>query len=189
MKNLEWCRYTYLHRRAFEYCARRLVHAPGLREELLRRARIHDMDKMVMYLCLDQKEAQARHVRIQPHHLENDLPKSRADLLETVIDYECAPYTKPDKPLNAWDFVHLLVDMGALDEETAGKLRDIMRELGIDRSGTVEADAEGLALFRNFGEVTEDMLRSEIHRYVDENRDSVLAEVPESLHVDWETLI
>ena len=94
--------------------------------------------------------------------------------METVIDYECAPYTKPDKPLNAWDFVRLLVDMGALDADTAEKLKAIMRALGIDRSDTVQADKAGLEYIQSLGEVTEEMLYEEILRYVDENRDNAL---------------
>ena len=102
MKNFNWCIYTYRHRRAFEYCVNKLIHDPDLKEEMLKRAKIHDMDKMVMYLFLEQKEAQKIHMMHQPHHLENSLPRTYEDLVETIIDYECAPYTKPDKPLNAY---------------------------------------------------------------------------------------
>ena len=122
MKNLNWCIYTYRHRRAFEYCVNKLIHNPDLKEEMLRRAKVHDMDKMVMYLFLEQKEAQKIHMMHQPHHLENNLPKTYEDLVETVIDYECAPYTKPDKPLNAYDFTNLLMQMKALDEKTGANL-------------------------------------------------------------------
>ena len=54
MKNLQWCIYTYRHRRAFEYCVRKYIHQPGLREEMLRRAAVHDMDKMIMYLLMSK---------------------------------------------------------------------------------------------------------------------------------------
>ena len=118
MKNLNWCIYTYRHRRAFEYCVNKLIHDPNLKEEMLKRARIHDMDKMVMYLFLEQKEAQKIHMMHQPHHLENSLPRTYEDLVETIIDYECAPYTKPDKPLNAYDFTNLLMQMKVLDGKT-----------------------------------------------------------------------
>lgn len=166
VKNLEWCRYTYLHRKAFGYCAGKLIHDPALREEMLKRAEVHDMDKMVMYLFLDQKEAQRRHTENQPHHLENRLERSYEDMVEVVIDYECAPYTKPDKPLNAYDFVNLLTDWKVLDGKTAGELIDIMGSLGIARSGTVEDDAEGLEYIRSIGEVTEEMIYEEILRYI-----------------------
>ena len=182
MRNLEWLRYTYLHRRAFEYCARRLIREPGLREALLRRARIHDMDKMVMYLFFDQEVAQALHVQTQPHHLENQLPRTREDLVEAVIDYECAPYTKPDKPLNAYDFTRLLMDMKALDEKTGSALMEIMRDLGIDNSSSVDDDAAGRALFAGYGEISEELLLEEILTYIDENRDNALGLVLQRLH-------
>ena len=107
---------------------------PDLKEEMLKRARIHDMDKMVMYLFLEQKEAQKIHMMHQPHHLENSLPRTYEDLVETIIDYECAPYTKPDKPLNAYDFTNLLMQMKVLD----GKTGEQLNSLAIP-DGTIEA--------------------------------------------------
>ena len=94
MKNLNWCIYTYRHRRAFEYCVNKLIHDPDLKEEMLKRARIHDMDKMVMYLFLEQKEAQKIHMMHQPHHLENSLPRTYEDLVETIIDADESPGRK-----------------------------------------------------------------------------------------------
>ena len=174
VKNADWIAYTYRHRKAFAYCAEKLVHEPVLREEMLRRAEVHDMDKMLMYLFLDQHTSQILHVQNKAHHLENNLTKSYEDLVETVIDYECAPYTKPDKPLNAWDFVHKLKEMNLLDDETAEQLCSIMHELGIDRSDTVSSDAEGMAYIRQFSEVTEEMIMEEILRYVNEHPDNEL---------------
>lgn len=37
------------------------------------------------------------------HHVKNNFKKSEEDLLDTVIDWECARMTKPDKPLNAYE--------------------------------------------------------------------------------------
>lgn len=177
VRNREWMIYTYRHRRAFEYCVKKLIKEPGLRARMLERARVHDMDKQVMYLFMDQQAAQTRHVMTQPHHLENDLPRTHDDLVETVIDYECAPYTKPDKPLNAYDFTLKLMDMGVLDHATGGKLIDIMGELGIARSGTVAEDDEGLAYCRGIGEVGEEEVLKEIIRYVAEAKDNSVVEM------------
>jgi hypothetical protein len=182
MKNLKWLIYTYRHRRAFEYCVRKLVKEPGLREEMLRRAKVHDMDKMIMYLFMDQKEAQELHVKTQPHHLENDLPRTYEDYVETVLDYECAPYTKPDKPLNAFDFVHLLVDWKALDAKTGDMLVGIMEELGIANSDSVASDLEGQAYINSIEDVTEEMILEEILRYINENPDNELNTVLEHVH-------
>lgn len=173
MKNFDWCVYTYLHRRAFAYVADRLIRDAGLREEMARRAKVHDMDKLLLYLFWDQDRSQRYHVEHAPHHLENGREQSYYDMVETVIDYECAPYTKPDKPLNAYDFVRWLTQEGLLGAEKAGQLTDVMHELGIDRSGTVEGDAEGLAYIRGLGEVTEEMILLEVLRYVRDNPDSL----------------
>ena len=179
MKNLEWCIYTYRHRRAFEYCVRKYIREPGLREEMLRRARIHDMDKMIMYLFMNQREAQEKHVKTKAHHLENDLPRTYEDYVETVIDYECAPYTKPDKPLNAYDFTRLLVDWKALDGKTGDKLIGIMDELGIANSSSYAEDTEGQEFIKGLGDVTEEMIYEEVLRYVNENPDNELDEILE----------
>ena len=174
MKNLKWCIYTYRHRKAFEYCVRKYIQEPVLREEMLRRAAVHDMDKMIMYLFMDQKSAQEMHVKTQPHHLENDLPRTYEDYVETVIDYECAPYTKPDKPLNAYDFTHLLMDWKALDEETGNKLISIMEEIGIANSTTFFDDEEGQKYIDSLEEVTEEMIYEEILTYINEHPDNSL---------------
>ena len=174
MRNLEWCIYTYRHRRAFEYCVRKYITKPSLREEMLRRAAVHDMDKMLMYLFMDQKAAQEMHTRTQPHHLENDLPRTYEDYVETVIDYECAPYTKPDKPLNAYDFANFLMDRKILDTETGGRLISIMKELGIDNSETYTEDAEGQEYISSYDDVTEEMIHDEVLAYIRNNPDSAL---------------
>lgn len=179
MKNLKWCIYTYRHRKAFEYCVRRYIHEPVLREEMLRRAAVHDMDKMVMYLFMDQKEAQEMHVDTQPHHLENDLPRTYEDYVETVIDYECAPYTKPDKPLNAYDFTDLLMDRKVLDEETGNRLISIMEELGIANSTTYIDDEEGQKYISSLEDVTEEMIYEEILTYINEHPDNALNRILE----------
>ena len=165
MKNLEWCIYTYRHRRAFEYCVKKLVHDPALREEMLRRAAAHDMDKMLTYTYMDQKEAQKLHVSTCSHHLENQLPKAYEDLVEAVIDYECAPYTKPDKPINAYGLINTLKEWKALDPEYCDKLLEITETLGIAYSSSYEDDEEGKAYIASLGEVTEEMIRDEIRAY------------------------
>ena len=174
MRNLEWCIYTYRHRRAFEYCVRRYITEPSLREEMLKRAAVHDMDKMLMYLFMDQRAAQEMHTRTQPHHLENDLPRTYEDYVETVIDYECAPYTKPDKPLNAYDFTHRLMEWKVLDTGTGNRLLSIMKELGIDNSETCIKDAEGQEYISSFSDVTEEMIQEELLTYIRNNPESAL---------------
>jgi hypothetical protein len=85
--------------------------------------------------------------------------------VETVIDYECAPYTKPDKPMNAYDFVLKLQEMKLLDAHMVGELIRIMHDLDIDHSGTAAFPqvAQGIP---EAAQVTDEMLFSEILRYV-----------------------
>ncbi len=166
MRNQKWCAYTLRHRRAFEYCVKKLIHEPMLREEMMKRARVHDMDKMVLYLVMEQKEAQALHVKTAPHHLENDLPRTYEDYVEVVLDYECAPYTKPDKPLNAFDFINMLMERGYLDEDTGAVLLEITKDLGIDNSNSVSGDKAGFEYIAGLPEVTEEMIANEIIAYV-----------------------
>ena len=102
--------------------------------------------------------------------------------METVIDYECAPYTKQDKPLNAYDFVLKLHEMQLLNDETMNSLMSIMRELNIDHSGTVSEDTEGLAYIAGLGEVTEEMVLEEILTYIRNHPDNELEWVLEQAH-------
>lgn len=165
MNNFEWCVYTYKHRKAFWYLTEKLIADEKLRGRMLLRAKVHDMDKMVMYLYLDQITSQKIHVRTQPHHLESGLGESYEDFLETVIDYESAPYTKPDKPLNAYDFVKELLSMKLVRKEQAEKLFSIMHELGIDSSYSFH-DSEWENYIKDMGEVTEEMIQTEVMEYV-----------------------
>ena len=55
-----------------------------------------------MYLFYDKKDASNIHRDKTVHH-ENELEKTELDYIEMVLDWESARYTKPDKPLNAYD--------------------------------------------------------------------------------------
>lgn len=144
----------------------KLIHDPSLLEEMLRRARVHDMDKMIMFLFIDRKKAQDIHVQTARHHVENDLNKTYEDLVEAVLDYESAPYTKPRKQLNAFDFVNRELEMGAMDPATGQALLKIIEELGIAYSTSVSDDVEGKLYIESIGEVTENMLRDELLEFI-----------------------
>lgn len=173
IKNFQWCVYTYQHRRAFTYVVNRRITDPLLREEMLARAKVHDMDKMLLYLFWDQYTSQKYHVNHTAHHLESGIKQSYLDMVETVIDYECAPYTKPDKPLNAYAFTCKLVEDRYLDPEKAAPLFAIMKDLGIDSPDTVRLDLEGRERMQSLETVTEEEILLEVFRYVRENPDSL----------------
>lgn len=170
MNNFEWCVYTYKHRIAFKYVAQKLIKDERQLSKIMERQKYHDLDKQLMYLFLDWNTCINYHIMHQPHHLENDMEKSEIDLLETVIDFECAPYTKPDKPLNAFDFVHKLSEMKLIDKDTFDKLICIMRNLGIDHSYDVTKTSECKGLVESFGEITEEMILMEVMEFVNDKK-------------------
>ncbi|MCQ2754732.1 MAG: dephospho-CoA kinase, partial [bacterium] len=88
--------YTWQHKKAYLKVEKELTGKNTLRGYL------HDLDKLFMYIIgVPKKTAHNIHVATAPHHIRNNkvhYPKG------AVIDWECARYTKPDKPLNARDF-------------------------------------------------------------------------------------
>lgn len=169
-ENLDWCIYTYKHRKALLYVIDKYVKDPLVKEEMYKRARVHDMDKILMYFFMEQVESQLYHVEHKSHHLESGKVDNYLDRLEMVLDYESAPYTKPDKPLNAYDFTRKLLSMNYINEEQANPLFEIMHELGIDYSYNTTRDEEGMAFMEAIGEVTEEMILFEAIKYVHENK-------------------
>ncbi len=97
-KRFQKISYTLKHKKAFLSVEKKLRGYNTLNGYL------HDMDKPFLYACLwlDLKEIQTIHRKNSKHHVKNNLPKTKDDLLDTIIDWECARLTKPDKPLNAY---------------------------------------------------------------------------------------
>lgn len=164
MKNYEYCAYTYRHREAIKYLINKIIKDEKVKKEMLHRAEYHDLDKLVLYQFLGHEESHNYHRQTQPHHMENDLEKNYYDKLEAILDYESAGYTKPDKPLNAWDFLMKRPDKFKKDEYE--DLLQICRDLGIDRSYPVTDDTEGMEYLKKFEVVTEEMITYEILHYV-----------------------
>ena len=94
-QNLDYIKYTFLHRKAlFSVAEEHSINAESL-------YRYHDLDKVINYLFLSKQEAHEMHVTMQEHH--NRKSNEHKALLEMVLDWESARFTKPDKPLNAYD--------------------------------------------------------------------------------------
>jgi len=88
-------KYTIKHRRAFRDIEKKyLFKTPFM-------WRIHDLDKLIMYPFLGVKLTSFIHRKFSRHHV-NSIRKDK-NWLEIIIDWECARYTKPDKPLNAYE--------------------------------------------------------------------------------------
>ena len=103
MKTQEYVEYTYLHRKVVMYLANKYIKKD--KEKILKQIQYHDMDKLFMYLFYDKKDVSAMHRKLSLHH-ENEIEKNYIDYIEMILDWESARYTKPDKPLNAYDTLY-----------------------------------------------------------------------------------
>jgi len=98
-KRIEKIAYTLKHKKAYLEIERKIRGKNTLRGYL------HDIDKPFLYLAfwITLESVKDIHRAHSKHHVENNLSKTRNDLIDTIIDWECARITKPDKPLNAYD--------------------------------------------------------------------------------------
>lgn len=169
MNNLEFCIYTYKHRKALEYLVHKLIKDDDLKVTMLKRIKFHDMDKMCMYQFLEKKDASKLHRETAPHHMENEIPKNKYDYIEAVLDYESAGYTKPDKPLNAYDTINRFEQNHVLNEETIKELKKVLEELNINYSYSVTQDKEGMNYLNAFSNITEEDIKNELITYLTNN--------------------
>lgn len=132
-KNWGYITYSIHHKQVVQYLARELVKDKGIDptvfSNLQENVKYHDMDKVLSYFFMDKKIASAIHRETSFHHFENNLPKQEEHYLEAICDYESAAYTKPDKPLNAYDTVLKYVDDSSKEEFLFH-----LKRLGIDCS-------------------------------------------------------
>lgn len=120
--NLNLLKYTYLHRREVY----RIGNELRVKESLLDSLWMHDIDKLIIYLFRDKQETQKIHRLLNRHHNRNETDKEI--LVEMLLDWESARFTKPDKPLNAYDTMKKYYP----DMET--KMLPIIEELGLNHS-------------------------------------------------------
>ena len=132
---------------------------------MLKRANVHDMDKLILYQFIDKKEASSYHKENASHHMTNNIPKTYFDKLEAVLDYESAGYTKPDKPLNAFDTINKFKKENILPELICNELLDICKEYNINSSYSVTKDEEGMKYLSKFEKVSEEEIFDEILIY------------------------
>lgn len=92
MKNIESIKYTLAHRKAFRVIEKELLGYNTIR------SLFHDLDKVLLYPFFDRKKVHNFHRKYMRHHSK---ARTYNDFVQMVIDWECARYTKPDKPLNA----------------------------------------------------------------------------------------
>lgn len=112
--------YTWKHKLAFL----------KLEKELLGRNTIagylHDADKLILYaLPLKDSTIRRLHRKWSSHHVEC----KKRNYVQMVIDWECARFTKPDKPLNAYA---TLLKFYPQEKEN---ILPVLRDLGLIRGG------------------------------------------------------
>lgn len=94
--------YTWQHKKAFLQTEKKLLGHNTLAGYL------HDTDKLFLYILLcwagkESKLVQKIHRKTNRHHAECNKAKQEKHYLQMMIDWECARFTKPDKPLNAYE--------------------------------------------------------------------------------------
>ena len=99
-ENIGAINYTKEHRKAFKKIEKEILGHNTIRSI------VHDLDKVILYNVWPHKKVKNFHRSTARHHVENNIKKNRNDYIEMIIDWECARYTKPDKPLNAYDTLY-----------------------------------------------------------------------------------
>lgn len=99
-ENLRALNYTKEHRKAFKKIEKDLLGHNTWRSF------VHDLDKVILYNIWPHKKVKEFHRNTARHHVESRFKKLKNDYIEMIIDWECARYTKPDKPLNAYDTLY-----------------------------------------------------------------------------------
>jgi len=94
-ENMKYIKYTINHRKAFRKIEKQLTGRVSLR------GLFHDFDKIFLYMIFEKAKAHNIHRNWSRHHANK--AHTHKDYIQMVIDWECARFTKPDKPLNARD--------------------------------------------------------------------------------------
>ena len=173
MRNFDYCKYTYLHRIALKYYIEKNEYlTKEEREELLKRAEVHDMDKMSMYLHMDKKQASDLHRKTAHHHIKEPsdfYTPTEMDFLESIFDYECAGLTKPDKPLNAYDTVLKYYP------QYQSIYMPLLKRLHMD-SSYVAFDDKDLEFINQF-EVTESDILDAVYKYLNSQEHNIFKDL------------
>ena len=98
LRNEDYIKYTWNHKKAFLKVEKILLGKNTIRGYL------HDVDKLFMYMFLSKKLASKLHRKYSHHHINK--AKTIADYTQMIIDWECARFTKEDKPLDAFETLY-----------------------------------------------------------------------------------
>lgn len=156
MKNKDYIEYTYKHRKIVIYLANKYYKD---NKELLDKVKLHDLDKLFMYLFYEKEDASKIHRDLMSHH-QNKIVKDKLDYIEMVLDWESARYTKPDKPLNAYDTLYRFYP--GLEEH----ILPILKELGIDKPN-LPMEEDVWEYTQSIVNVSKEDIKNEIIEYLD----------------------
>lgn len=98
-ENIGAIKYTQAHRKSYKKIEKELLGHNTWRSY------VHDIDKVILYNFLPFKKVKKFHRNTARHH-DNNIRKTKNDYIDMIIDWECARFTKPDKPLNAYDTLY-----------------------------------------------------------------------------------
>lgn len=157
MKNREYIEYTYKHRKIVIYLANKYVKEN--KEEIMNQIEFHDLDKLYMYLFYNKKDVSNVHRQLSSHH-DNSIEKTDADYVEMVLDWESARYTKPDKPLNAYDTLYKYYP------EMEEKILPILKKFKIDKSG-LPMEEDVLEYAKSLSNTSIENIKEELKHYID----------------------
>lgn len=91
-------KYSWKHRKAFLKLEKEILGKNTLR------GYFHDVDKIILYHFFPTEFVHTCHQWWSKHHVRR--AKTHDDFVQMVIDWECARFTKPDKPLDAYDTLY-----------------------------------------------------------------------------------
>ena len=109
---------------------------------------------MFLLLFYDKDIVKKIHRETSNHH-DNDLEKSKIDYMEMVLDWESARYSKPDKPLNAYDTLYNYYPN--LEKEIV----PILEEFGINYS-TTSLEDDVVKYVKSLENANEDDVKKEL---------------------------
>lgn len=116
MKNKDQIKYTINHRKAFRKVEKELLGHNTVR------SLFHDLDKVFLYMVFDHEKVHNWHRYHSRHHLK---ARTHDDYVQMAIDWECARFTKPDKPLNARE------TLKKIHPEVTDEMLPVLEELGL----------------------------------------------------------
>ena len=112
-----------------------------------------------MNLFYNKKDVSNVHRQLSSHH-DNSIEKTDADYVEMVLDWESARYTKPDKPLNAYDTLYKYYP------EMKEKILPILKKFKIDKSG-LPMEEDVLEYAKSLSNTSIDDIKEELKHYID----------------------